>query len=286
MRLDSAQIVCITNDAGVLLGVVSIERLLEMPAGEKMGEAMRAPPVVHPEEDQEKVASLALHHDLNAVPVVDHENKLLGVVPPSTIIAILRHEHAEDLHRFAGIRHDTAIARQAMNAPPIRRVRDRLPWLLAGLAGSMLATLVMVRFEQALQAQVAIAFFVPGLVYLADAIGTQTETITVRGLSLSHAPIGYLLGRELRTGVLIGLFLGALILPLVWIAFGDPRLAAAVALSVVFAGAVATSIGLMLPWLLMKLKRDPAFGSGPLATIIQDVLSLLIYFLVVSLALA
>jgi magnesium transporter len=128
----------------------------------------------------------------------------------------------------------------------------------------------------------SIAFFVPGLVYLADAIGTQAEAVAVRGLSLSHAGLGFLVGGEIRTGILIGLVLGALTLPGVWLVFGDLNLALAIASALVVAGGIATTIGLFLPWLLDRLGSDPAYGSGPLATIIQDLLSLLTYFAIVS----
>jgi magnesium transporter len=162
---------------------------------------------------------------------------------------------------------------------------DRLPWLLLGLAGSVIATIVVAFFERQLQSRVAIAFFIPGIVYLADAIGTQTEAIAVRGLSLSHAPIRNLVLGELRTGLLIGVVLGALSFPAIWLVLGDPRLALSVALALLIAGAMATAIGLLLPWLLSRIGRDPAFGSGPIATIVQDVLSLVIYFAVASLLL-
>jgi magnesium transporter len=146
----------------------------------------------------------------------------------------------------------------------------------------MLATAVVASFEQVLASKVAIAFFVPGLVYLADAIGTQTEAVAVRGLSLSHARLAHLVGGELRTGLIIGVTLGALTFPAVWLVFRDVALASAVALALVCAGAVASTIGLLLPWILQRLGTDPAYGSGPLATIIQDVLSLVIYFAIVS----
>jgi len=107
--------------------------------------------------------------------------------------------------------------------------------------------------------------------------------VAVRGLSLSHAGLARLIGGELRTGLLIGLVLGALTFPAVWLAFGDWQLALAVTVALFAAGGVSTSIGLLLPWLLQKLGTDPAYGSGPLATIIQDVLSLLIYFAAVTL---
>jgi magnesium transporter len=235
---------------------------------------------VHPDADQEHVASLALHHGLDRIPVVDAEGRLLGVVPPLAMLRVLRREHVEDLHRLAGIRRETAQARHALEEPPARRVRDRLPWLLLGLLGSTLATLVMARFENVLDARVAVAFFIPGIVYLADAVGTQTETVVVRGLSLGCVRLPRLLWGELRTGLLIGALLGALVFPTVLLGFGDARLAAAVAVAVLVAGTLATSIGLLFPWALQRLGIDPAFGSGPLATVVQDVLSLLVYLAV------
>jgi magnesium transporter len=144
----------------------------------------------------------------------------------------------------------------------------------------MVATAAMAGFESTLQAQVAVAFFLPGLVYLADAVGTQSEAIAVRGLSLTHSGIGHLLAGELRTGMLIGATLGLLSYLPILVAFGDARLAAAVAAAIFFAGSVASAIGLLFPWILARSHRDPAYGSGPVATVIQDILSLLVYFAV------
>jgi magnesium transporter len=130
---------------------------------------------------------------------------------------------------------------------------------------------------------VAIAFFVPAIVYLADAIGTQTEAAAVRGLSLVHEPLPRLVWGELRTGVMMGLVLAALALPAVWLVFGDGRLGLAVAGALLAAGAMATTVGLLLPWALARAGKDPAYGSGPLATVIQDVLSILIYLVIATL---
>lgn len=283
---DCADIVCVLDDEDRLQGVVPVSELLGLADDAPLVGAMHSRwPRVHPDVDQERVASLALHHAMSAIAVVDRTGRLLGVVPGAALMRILRREHVEDLHRFAGIGREAHRAREAIEEPPLRRARDRLPWLIVGLAGSMLATWVMSRFEAALSAKVALAFFVPGIVYLADAIGTQTEAIAVRGLSLSHASIGQLIGGELRTGLIIGLTLGALTFPAVWLVFGEWRLAAAVAGSLVFAGGIATTIGLALPWLLTRIGADPAYGSGPFATIIQDVLSILIYFATIALVL-
>jgi magnesium transporter len=268
-----------------LHGAVSLARLVCAPPRDPIVVLKHAVHAVTADADPEHVASQALRHGMAAVPVVDHGGHLQGVVTAHALMEVLRREHVEDLHRMAGIQRETAQARLAIEAPPVRRARDRLPWLLVGLVGSMLATLVVASFEAALQAKIALAFFVPAIVYLADAIGTQTEAIAVRGLSLSHAPMRELVWGEMRTGLLIGVALCALSWPAVWLAFGDLHLASTVALSLVVAGTVATTIGLMLPWILARLGRDPAFGSGPIATIVQDVLSLAIYFVIARLLL-
>lgn len=276
-------LVCIVDEHEHLLGTLTPQALLALPDDVALDRAARRDtPQVPPGTDQERMASVALQHGVAALPVVDATGRLLGVVGPTALMDILRREHVEDLHRLAGITRETERARQAIEAPPLRRVRHRLPWLVVGLVGSMAATWVVARFESALAARPALAFFVPGLVYLADAIGTQSEAIAVRGLSLAHGGLGHLIGGELRTGLLIGLVLMALAFPMVWLAFGDARLAGAVTLALGAASLVASVLGLMLPWLLGRLGTDPAYGSGPLATIVQDVLSLLIYFGCVS----
>ncbi len=278
--------VYVIDPEGRLQGIVRLPDLLSQPPERRLREVMVAqPPTVAPAEDQERVAGLALQYGLAEVPVVDAEGHLLGVVPPLALVEILRREHVEDLHRLAGILRESSQARDAIEAPPARRAHDRLPWLVVGLLGSVVATFVVSRFAHALESRIAVAFFVPGIVYLADAIGTQTEAVAVRGLSLSHAPLRVLLADELDAGLLMGLIMGALTFPAIWLAFGDMSLALAVALALVLASGVATTIGLFLPWLLFRAGKDPAFGSGPVATIIQDVLSLLIYFTIVSLLL-
>jgi len=276
-------LLCVVDADGRLLGTLTAQDLAALPDDATVGTAMRrGTPHVPSGMDQEHLASHALHHGLTAVPVVDAAGRLVGVVGPRALMEVLRREHVEDLHRLAGITRETSQARRALEAPPLRRLRHRLPWLVVGLLGSAVATFVVTRFETALAARPALAFFVPGLVYLADAIGTQTEAAAVRGLSLSRVGIGRLIGGEMRTGLLIGLVLALLTGPLVWCVFGDAALAAAVALALAGSSALASTLGLLLPWLLSKLGTDPAFGSGPLATIVQDVLTLVIYFGCVS----
>ena len=282
-RQTAWDLVCVIEPDERLLGTLTAAELLSLPDEAELGTAARRNGArVLPGTDQEKMASIALHHGVSAMPVVDAAGRLVGVVGPTQLMKILRREHVEDLHRLAGITRESDQAREALEEPPMRRVRHRLPWLVVGLVGSMVATFVVARFESALTAKPALAFFVPGLVYLADAIGTQSEAVAVRGLSLSHVGLAKLIGGELRTGLLIGMVLALLAFPMIWLVFGELQLAAAVTLALAGASMVASVLGLLLPWLLARIGSDPAYGSGPLATIVQDVLSLLIYFGCVS----
>lgn len=131
-------------------------------------------------------------------------------------------------------------------------------------------------FEQKLAANVVLAFFVPGIVYMADAVGTQTETLLIRGLSVG-VPIRNVVRRELLTGLLVGSGLSLAFFPIaVWV-WGAPDVALAVSISLFAACSTATLVAMLLPWVLSRIGKDPAFGGGPLATVIQDLLSILIY---------
>lgn len=272
------ELLLVCDQTGHFAGAMPLGRLFGCAPALTLGEVMTTDfPRVHPTDEQESAASLALHHRVDALAVVDQDGFPVGIVPAQALLQILRREHVEDLHRLAGINRETARARHAIEDPPLRRARHRMPWLLVGFAGSVLSTAAMASFEHTLSTQIATAFFVPGIIYLADAIGTQSEAIAVRGLSLTRGGITHLLLGELRTGMLIGSMLALLAWPLVWFFFSDPRLATAVSAALLFAGSCACLIGFGLPWLLAKYGVDPAYGSGPLATILQDILSLLVY---------
>ena len=285
-RFEWAGAVCVIGPHDRIEGLAPMTALLAAAPETPLGALMR--PGVEPvaeELDREDAASLAIMHGADALAVVDRAGRFQGIVPAAAMLGILREEHLEDLHRMTGMIRHAGAAAGALEATPVSRVGHRLPWLLLGLAGSALATLVMARFESALSAHVAIAFFVPAIVYLTDAIGTQSEAVAVRGLSLSTAGLTHLLKGEIATGTLLGAIMAGVALPAIWLVFGDVRLALAVSAALLIAGAVATTVGLLLPWLFEHAGMDPANASGPVATILQDVASLLIYFGFVSLLL-
>jgi magnesium transporter len=234
------------------------------------------PPAVHPGEDQEVAAWKAVQHREGCLAVVDEDGTFIGLIPPPALIEIFLHEHDEDMARLGGYLRGTSAARSATEEPVVRRFWHKLPWLVLGLIGALLSADIVGAFESHLQENVMLAFFMPGIVYLADAVGTQTETVVVRGLSIGISIRRFAL-KEVATGVLVGAVLATAFLPIGILRWGDTEVVLAVGLSLWAACSVATVIAMALPALLQAMGRDPAFGSGPLATVIQDMLSIVIY---------
>lgn len=282
-NFDAVEAILIINDEGRFAGAARLKDVLTAPDEATAASlTLKDWPWVEPDIDQEHAAALAHQHGVTAIPVVAADGRPLGLIPALALLETLAQEHHEDVHRLAGILKQRAGARHALDDRPLRRAGQRLPWLLVGLALSTGATAMMVGFEHALKANIIISFFIPALVYLADAVGTQTEAVVVRALSLRMRPLGPLLVAEVATGALIGLPLALLAFLGIWLFFQDFRLAIGVAVALFAASTIASVLGLLLPWLLARLGTDPAFGSGPVATVIQDVLTIAIYFAVMT----
>lgn len=262
---------------GQLLGLVTIEILMAAPGRATMRELMDdTPPVVGPGTDQEVAAWTMVTQNESALAVVDETGRFLGLVPPFSLARVLLEEHDEDMARLGGFLHEAGAARSASEEPVRHRLWHRLPWLVLGLAGAMASAVLLGGFERRLSEQVVLAFFLPAIVYMADAVGTQTETLAVRGLSVG-VPIRRVVGKELGTGLLIGVLIAIAFFGFSVLVWGDTRVSVVVSLSLWASCSVASVVALVLPWLLQRLGRDPAFGSGPLATVVQDLLSLVIY---------
>lgn len=280
-RFDSARDVAVVA-ARRLVGTARIEDVLAASADDTLGDIMDPdPPSIAPGVDQERAAWHAVEHRQASIAVVDESGGFRGLIPSWRLLSVLLHEHDEDMARLGGFLHDAEAARSATQEHVARRFWHRLPWLLVGLAGALLAAVIVGRFEDQLEANVLVALFIPGIVYMADAVGTQTETVLIRGLSVG-IPVGRVVGRELVTGLLVGAVVAAAFIPIGLLAWGDADVIVAVALALFAACSTATLVAMALPSLLKRLGVDPAFGSGPLATVVQDLLSILIYFAIVS----
>lgn len=279
-RFESAVDVAVC-DGDRLVGLVTIETLLGASADAPLASVMDGDPaVVTTGTDQEVAAWKAVHHGASSLAVVDETGRFRGLIPPNRMLSVLLEEHDEDMARLGGYLASSSQARTASEEPVTRRYWHRLPWLLIGLLGAMLASLVVGSFEEQLTLNVELAFFVPGIVYMAGAVGNQTTTLIVRGLSV-RVPIRDVIRRELVTGLAMGVTIALLFLPFSFVLFDNADVATAVVLALLAACSTATIVAMTLPWVLARLGLDPAFGAGPLATVVQDLLSILIYFAIV-----
>jgi magnesium transporter len=261
------------------VGVVPIERLLAAADDTPLGELAETPAVVTPEADLEAAARATALRAGRSVAVVDSDGRFTGLVPPDRLLYVLELEHEEDLARLGGFVRGASAARTASVEPVAQRLWHRLPWLGLGLLGAMAAAIVVGAFEDEIRRQVLLAFFVPAVVYMADAVGTQTETLVIRGMALG-VPVRAIFARELLTGLVIGVLLGSAFFAFALAFWGDARVAAAVGISLAISCSIASVVAMALPSGLARLGKDPAFGAGPLATVIQDLLSIVIYFAV------
>jgi magnesium transporter len=265
-------------DGDALIGLVSIEALLGADPRARIDDVMEAEPsVVAPGTDQEEAARRAVKRHETSLAVVDDIGRFVGLIPPYRMLRVLLDEHDEDLARLGGYLAGSARARGAAQEPVSRRLWHRMPWLLLGLAGAMLASLLVGAFEDELEANVLLAFFVPAVVYMADAVGTQTETVLIRALA-AGITVRDVLRRELASGLLMGAVIGIAFFVFALIGWGEEDVALAVALAMFASCSIATLVAMALPALFQHLGRDPAFGSGPLATVAQDLLSIAVYF--------
>ncbi len=273
--------IVVLND-GKLVGLVAFSDLLEAPDGMSIEGLMdRDPVTLGAGASEEEAAWRMVRHRQRNLAVTDADGAFVGLIPSDRLIGRLLTEHDEDAARLGGYLASSGRARLAAEEPVRRRLLHRLPWLLVGLVGAMGSALIVGAFEAQLDKKVLLAFFVPAVVYMADAVGTQTETLLIRGMS-ANINMRTVVRRELITGVLIGLLIGAAFFPFALIVWGDANVALAVALALIASCSIATSVATVLPRWLARLGSDPAFGSGPLATIVQDLLSIAVYLAIAT----
>ena len=269
-------------ERGRPVGLVALSRLLESADEKPIRELMDADPVILRAGSPEESAAWAMvRHRQSNLLVVGPGGSFAGLVPSNMLIGRLLAEHDELSARIGGYLASRGRARLSAEEPIRRRLLHRLPWLLVGLLGAMASAVIVGAFETQLDEKILLAFFVPAIVYMADAVGTQTETLLIRGMS-ADIDVGRVARQEMATGVLIGLLVGAVFSLFVLVGWGDRDVALAVGLALAASCSIATTVATVLPRALSRLGTDPAFGSGPVATIIQDLLSIAVYLAIAT----
>ncbi|MDI1449388.1 magnesium transporter [Polyangium sp. 6x1] len=270
-----------------LRGVVSFRDLFTAPGGKPMGDVMHTDVVSVPETmDQEAVARVIARHDLHAVPVVDAEGRMKGIVTVDDIVDVVQREATEDIQKLGGMEAlDTPYMQTSLRA----MVKKRAGWLAALFLGEMLTASAMGHYEEEIARAVVLALFVPLIISSGGNSGSQATTLIIRAMALGEVTVNdwwRILRRELLAGVSLGILLAAigLVRILLWQAafhtYGEHfmKVAGTVAVSLVGVVTWGTIAGSMLPFAIRRLGFDPASASAPFVATLVDVSGLIIYF--------
>lgn len=284
----------VTDNTRRLKGVVSLKDLVLAERDAIIKDFMATEIIsCDTQADQEIVAKMIQEHDLLAVPVVDKEARLVGIVTVDDAMDILQEEATEDIYVKAGIgdirSSDVARSYDLVKGTVGQALRARIPYLVITLVGGMFAGGLIGTFEEALQSVVALAFFIPVVMDMGGNVGTQSSTIFTRGLLLGHINMNQFfsqLWRETRVGATMGalLGLGGGSFALIWQGAFDIALVVSLALFLTIT--IATMVGFMVPFTLTKMGLDQAAGADPIITTIKDLSGLFIYFSIASLLLS
>jgi magnesium transporter len=269
----------VTDAARCLTGTLSLRELVVAQPQQTIGEIMtRDPLFVQTDTDQEEVARLIQRYDFLAVPVVDTEQRLVGIVTVDDVLDILEEETTEDIYALGGVQSDGDNYFQTNLFTVARR---RVVWLFVLLLTNTVTGTIIKAQEELLQQVVTLAAFIPLLTGTGGNVGAQSSTVVIRGLNTEDIRLKEALrivGREAIAGILLGLILG--VITIIWAYFlqGNLLVALAVGISLLAIALLASVSGSALPFLFRSLKLDPALMSAPFITTAVDVLGVLIYF--------
>jgi magnesium transporter len=265
---------------GQLIGMVSAKALMLAGLQDKIGDIMDANPIFAlTADDQEMVAGLFKKYGLLAMPVVDRERKLVGIITVDDIVEIIEEENTEDLEKMNALNpSDDPYLKTSI----LTLARNRILWLLVLMLSATITGGIISGFEDALAVLPILVAFIPMLMDTGGNAGSQAATLIIRGMALgeiSLADIVRVLWREVRIGTLCGLGLGAVNFLRIYFMNGrNAALALMVSLSLFATVLMAKSVGCVLPMIAKKLKLDPALMAAPLITTIIDGASLVVYF--------
>jgi len=280
----------IIDDTRKLEGIISLRDLLIAKPQKMLKDIMEKDVVsVSTDTDQEEVAKILQKLDLLAIPVVDKENRLVGIITIDDAMDILEAESTEDMFAKSGIadltKGEAARSEVVINGSTWKIWKVRLPFLFLSLIGALLAGLVIGNFEETLESVVIIAVFIPVVMDMGGNVGIQSSTVFLRGILLGHIREERLwshLIKEVWIGFSMGLVVAVLAFISAWLWQGIPELGLAVGLSLLIIMTFASFLGFIVPYVLMKLNVDQAAGTDPIITTIKDIVGLLIYFILVS----
>ncbi len=279
---ETIYIAFIVDETRRLVGVVSLRDLLLARPGAQVSDLMTTAVVqIAADAPREEAVRLIAHYDLLALPVVNDDGQLVGIVTQDDAMDVQEEEATEDFHRVGTVQKLSGSVR---SASVFLLYRARIVWLLLLVFGSIFSGIGIAFFEHTIAAYVVLVFFLPLLIGSGGNAGSQSSTLMVRALAtgdVRFADWGVMIGREVIVAALLGLTMATAVSVLGFVR-GGFQVAAVVAASMVLIVLAGSLIGLSLPFLLARFRLDPATASAPLVTSITDVLGVLIYFTIAT----
>jgi magnesium transporter len=272
----------VVDDAGRLAGVLTLRQLIVAAPGTRISDIMDPDVIrISTETDQEEVAQIMGDYDFAVLPVVDEDDKLVGIVTVDDVLDVVEDEATEDIHRLGAAPIDIDYVR----AHPWLLFRKRAQWLVLLVVSMTLTFNVISHYEDVIAEIVILAAFIPLLIGTGGNVGAQVATMVVRALATRELELRdytKVLMKEVGTGLLLGLAFGLFMTGYVLFFHAEPRVAVALGLTMVLIAFTANMVGASLPFLFRRLGIDPALTSSPGITTIMDVVGLLIYFRIVT----
>ncbi len=267
----------VTDKENHLVGVLSLRQLLTVPPATPLKNIMTRDVIsVTVDTDQEEVARQVASYNLLAIPVVEKDNTLVGIITVDDVVDVIREEATEDMLKMAGaIEEETQSKSSSLAA-----ARLRLPWLFTNLIGSLVSGAILWFFRFTIQEVVAIVSFIPVIAAMGGNVGLQSSTLIIRGLatgSIELTDVGKVFFREIRITLLMGLACCVILTLVGWLWHGHAVLGMVIGASMMIAFVVSTSMATFMPILLKRMGIDPAIAAGPFVTTANDITGITIY---------
>jgi len=272
----------VTDKDEHLVGVLSLRQLLTVPPTTPLKNIMtRDVMSVSVDMDQEEVARQVASYNLLAIPVVEKDGTLVGIITVDDVVDVIREEATEDMLKMAGaIEEDTVSKWSSLGSAKVR-----LPWLFTNLVGSLLSGGILWHFRYTIQEVVAIVSFIPVIAAMGGNVGLQSSTLIIRGLAtglVELTDVWTVFFREMKIGILMGVACGLILTLVGWI-WHQGFLGMVVGVSLIIAFLVSTSMATIMPIVLKRMGVDPAVAAGPFVTTANDITGITIYLTLATL---
>ncbi|MEE0797857.1 MAG: magnesium transporter [Anaerovoracaceae bacterium] len=280
---------CYVKDTGrKLIGIVSLSTLVVTDDSAKIKDIMHTDYVcVNVYEDQEEVAEQFKKYGFLAIPVVDNEHRLVGIITMDDILEVIDDENTEDMERMAGIIDWEDSDKDYLDVSAWQHAKNRLPWLLILMVAYIFTGMIVTSFENRLSEVICLVAYMPMLMGTGGNTGSQAATLIIRGLAMGEvepSDAARVLWKEVRIGLIVGVILSVFNFARIWLVDGNgPLIALTVCSAMLVIVVFAKVLGSMIPLLVKKVNLDPALIANPAISSISDAVALSIYFLMASL---